>query len=148
MSGVRSESIHSLRAQQCSASTTEGQHMYSRVSVHASNFTSQQVLLMKKLKHIHAVHYYSAVLTPSSPQDTVPSVILLIFSCWIFHLKLPFIKIACKVTTQQYYVNIRLSVSSGTCNDVLQFLLMPVFLNRGISIFSTTFYYLFFFFKS
>lgn len=47
MSGVCSESIHRLRAQQCSASTTEGQHMYSRVSVHASHFTSQQVLLMK-----------------------------------------------------------------------------------------------------
>lgn len=41
--GVRSQSIHRLRAEQCSASTTEGQHLYSRVPVHAAYFTPKQV---------------------------------------------------------------------------------------------------------
>lgn len=41
--GVRSQSIHCIRAEQRSASTAEGQHMYSRVPVHASHLAPKQV---------------------------------------------------------------------------------------------------------
>lgn len=41
--GVRSQSIHRVRAEQRSASTAEGQHLYRRVPVHASHLAPKQV---------------------------------------------------------------------------------------------------------
>lgn len=45
--GVRSKGLHRIRVEQCSASAAEGQHMYSRVPVHAAHVTPQQVSHIK-----------------------------------------------------------------------------------------------------
>lgn len=53
--GVRSKSLHRIRVEQRSASAAEGQHMYSRVSVHAAHVPPQQVSHIKNTLNACAV---------------------------------------------------------------------------------------------
>lgn len=101
MLGVRPQSLHRIWAEQRSTSTAEGQHMCSRVPVHASHLAPKQVIHAQIFRNAHVLCIIFAAAPPpwrSSVQDLwaemeLNIMFLMIFSLAYNHLrlfKLPF----------------------------------------------------------
>lgn len=69
--GVRPAGLHRVRAEQCSASAAEGQHVHSRVPVHAAHLAPKQVMRMQD-SHDALVLHILAVVVPAPPHFTPP----------------------------------------------------------------------------
>lgn len=67
--GVRPAGLHRVRAEQCSASTAEGQHVHSRVPVHAAHLAPKQVMCMQD-SHDALVLRILAVVVPAPSHPT------------------------------------------------------------------------------
>lgn len=64
MLGVRPQSLHRIWAEQRSTSTAEGQHMCSRVPVHASHLAPKQVIHAQIFRNAHVLCIIFAAAPP------------------------------------------------------------------------------------